>query len=177
MKENESLIIRPERPSDYEVIKDVNNKAFGQVKEGNLIEKLRLEPAYIRDLSLVALVRGKVVGHILFFPVNIVKEENSTPTLSLAPMSVLPDYQRKGIGSSLISQGLEIARQSGFISVVAVGHPGLYPRFGFRQAAQWGISSPWELPDGVFMALELKERALEGVSGKVEFSSVFNEVI
>ncbi|MCK4746941.1 MAG: N-acetyltransferase, partial [Bacteroidales bacterium] len=135
MKEATSnLRIRPEKPVDYPAIKTINELAFGQTQEGILIEKLRLEPAYIRDLSLIALLGGKPVGHILFFPVNIVNGNNQIPSLSLAPMAVDPGYQNKGIGSRLVEEGLEKAKASGFTSVVVLGHRTFYPRFGFVPA-------------------------------------------
>jgi len=176
-KVSNNLRIRPERPVDYPAIKIINDHAFGQTKEGLLIEKLRLEPAYIRDLSLVALINGKPAGHILFFPVNIVNGEKRIPSLSLAPMAVDPEFQNMGIGSKLVREGLLKAKASGFTSVVVLGHPTFYPRFGFFPASRWNISSPWDLPDDVFLAMELVKGALEGVSGRVVFSSVFNDAI
>ena len=86
---------------------------------------------------------------------NIVNGENLTPSLSLAPMAVDPEYQNRGIGSRLVEEGLEKARESGFTSVVVLGHPTFYPRFGFVNASNWSITSPWDLPDDVFMSMEL----------------------
>jgi putative acetyltransferase len=173
----QTLRIRPEKPADYPAIKRINDLAFGQQNEGVLIEKLRLEPAYIRDFSLVALLQGKPVGHILFFPVNIENGAHGTPSLSLAPMAVDPEYQNQGIGSRLVKYGLQRALKAGFSSVVVLGHPNFYPRFGFVPASRWGITSPWEVPDDAFMAMELSGGSLDGVSGKVFFSSVFNDAI
>jgi predicted N-acetyltransferase YhbS len=172
-----NLRIRPEKPVDYPAIKKINDRAFGQTKEGLLIEKLRLEPAYIRDLSLVALLNRKPAGHILFFPVNIVNGEKRVPSLSLAPMAVDPAFQNMGIGSRLVEEGLVKAKAAGFATVVVLGHPTFYPRFGFTPASRWNISSPWDLPDDVFLAMELVEGALEGVSGRVVFSHVFNDAL
>jgi predicted N-acetyltransferase YhbS len=169
--------IRPERPGDAHRIKEINDNAFGQSKEGILVEKLRREPGYTRDLSLVALLEGKVVGHILFFPVNIINGENSAPSLSLAPMAVHPDYQHRGIGSHLVESGLEKAAEAGFQSVVVVGPPGFYSRFGFSPASSWNISAPLEIPGEEFMARELSPGALQEVSGEVSFSNVFNDAI
>jgi putative acetyltransferase len=109
MKEDiRKLCIRPEILVDYPAIKRINDLAFGQPQEGILIEKLRLETEYIRDLSLVALWNGTPVGHILFFPVYIVKGDQQTQTLSLAPMAVEPEFQNSGIGSRLVNEGLEV---------------------------------------------------------------------
>ena len=89
--------IRKETENDYEDIKSVNDKAFGQENEGKIVENLRKNEKYISDLSLVAEIDNKIVGHILFFPIKIISQENEYETLSLAPMSVLPNYQKMGI--------------------------------------------------------------------------------
>lgn len=170
----ERLRIRAEKETDTGAIRKLYEQAFGGSREANLIEKLRLEPAYIRDLSLVALTGVQVTGHLLFYPVNIMKNERSTPVLSLAPMAVLPGYQNKGIGRRLMDIGLDRARRAGFGSVIAPGNAEFYRRFGFRPASRWGISSSWNLPDDGLMALELSSGALNDTPGEVAYSSVFN---
>jgi putative acetyltransferase len=100
--------IRKETEKDYEDIKSVNDKAFGQENEGKIVENLRKNEKYISDLSLVAEIDNKIVGHILFFPIKIISQENEYETLSLAPMSVLPNYQKMGIGSKLIKLPFEV---------------------------------------------------------------------
>jgi putative acetyltransferase len=89
---------------------------------------------YISVLSLVAEIDNKIVGHILFFPIKIISQENEYETLSLAPMSVLPTYQKMGIGSKLIEYGIKAAKKAGYGSIIVVGHPDYYPRFGFAPA-------------------------------------------
>jgi predicted N-acetyltransferase YhbS len=91
------LNIRKETENDSKDIKSVNDKAFGQENEGKLVENHRKNEKYISDLSLVAEIDNKVVGHILFFPIKIISQKNEYETLSLAPMSVLPNYQKMGI--------------------------------------------------------------------------------
>lgn len=172
-----SVHIRPERPGDYGAIRRINDLAFGRDVEGTLVEKLRLEPAFIRDLSLVAFTNGNSIGHILFFPVNIVDGDRQIPSLSLAPMAVDPDFQQKGVGSQLVRYGLNQSKEAGFHSVIVLGHPRFYPRFGFLPASRWNITAPWEVPDEAFLALELVPGALEGVSGCVAYSHVFNDAV
>ncbi len=91
-------IIRPEIPKDYEQITKINDLAFNQPNEGLMISTLRKNKKFISELSLVVEIDSKVVGHILFFPLNIISEEKRFEVLSLAPMAVLPEYQNKGIG-------------------------------------------------------------------------------
>lgn len=75
----------------------------------------------------------------------------------------------------MILRALEVAKDLGYSSVVVLGHPGYYPKFGFRKASVWGLQAPFDVPDEVFMAMELREKALEGVSGVIEYSRVFVE--
>ncbi|GAI74665.1 unnamed protein product, partial [marine sediment metagenome] len=140
--------LRMESESDYQQITYVNDKAFAQKNEGLLVEKLRERKEFIPDLSRIAIYNGQVIGHILFFPVFIQGEKQKHPSLSLAPMSVLPAYQKKQIGSQLVETGLDVARKSDFPSVLVLGHPEYYPRFGFETASHYGIYPPWDgIPD------------------------------
>ncbi|MCQ1534487.1 N-acetyltransferase [Methanosarcina sp. KYL-1] len=171
------LTIRPETPTDYPGISEVNDLAFGQPAEGKLVEKLRKNPKFVPRLSLVAETEGKIVGHILFFPI-IIKSANGKEkeTISLAPVSVLPEFQKQGIGGELIKEGLKACRELGYDSVIVLGHPEYYPRFGFEPTVKWGIKDPFGAPEEAFMALELKEGALEGAGGVVEYPEEFNDV-
>ncbi|HET9487553.1 MAG TPA: N-acetyltransferase [Chryseosolibacter sp.] len=171
-----SITIRSELPDDYAAIKTVNDLAFGQPNEGTLVEKLRLNPYFIKELSLVAVDNSTVIGHILFFPIKIRSNSEAHASLALAPMAVLPDHQNKGIGGKLVRQGLKVAKQLGFKSVIVVGHKDYYPRFGFSAASKWGIRPPFEVPDESFMAKPLIKDGLKGVSGLVEYPEEFSQV-
>jgi len=168
--------IRPEMIDDYASITEVNDLAFGQKNEGQLILRLRGTKKFIPGLSLVAEIEGRLVGHILFYPIEIRSEGKVFPSLALAPMAVLPEYQKQGIGSRLVKEGLKKARKLGFKSVIVLGHAAYYPRFGFEPASRWGIRPPFEVPDDVFMALELVREGLKGVQGVVVYPPEFSEV-
>jgi len=170
------LLIRPETPADHGEIRKVNKKAFKGKAESKLVDALRESEAFIPGLSLVAVQAGQVVGHILFSPVAIVEGENSVPALALAPMSVLPEFQNRGLGAALVKRGLEEAAKLGHKIVVVVGHPDYYPRFGFVKAGEKGLKLPFEAPDEVFMVLELAPGALAGVGGTIEYPPAFHEV-
>jgi putative acetyltransferase len=171
------LIIRPEKEYDNPRIREVNDLAFGQENEGRLIEKLRQTENFIPELSLVAERDDEVVGHILFYPVIIRSAKAKYHSLSLGPMAVTPAYQRQGIGSQMVKEGLETAKTLGHKSVIVVGHPEYYPRFGFRPASQWTIKVPFDVPDEAFLALELVIDELKGKSGTVEYPEEFNEAM
>jgi predicted N-acetyltransferase YhbS len=171
------LKIREETEYDYPKIREVNDLAFGQENEGRLIEKLRQTENFIPELSLVAEINNEVVGHILFYPVLIRSDSSKFQSLSLGPMAVTPEHQRQGIGSQLVKEGLEAAKTFGHRSVIVVGHPEYYPRFGFKPASQWKIKVPFDVPDEAFLALELVSGELKGKSGTVEYPEEFNEAI
>ena len=105
------VIIRGETPHDYDAIAVVNRHAFGQEEEGLLIKKIRGSGGFDPSLSLVAEFEGDVVGHILFSPIHIETECGGVPALALAPMAVLPNFQKQGIGSQLVRAGLDVSRQ------------------------------------------------------------------
>lgn len=167
--------IRPETRDDYAAITGLNDLAFEQETEGKLVEKLRETKEFIPALSLVAQIEGEIVGHILFYPIKIDTGDSSVSTLALAPMSVRPEYQRMGIGGKLVRAGIKSARELGHKSVIVIGHPEYYPKFGFKPASGWGIKPPFAVPDNAFLALELEVDALNNVKGTVKYPEAFNE--
>lgn len=169
------LQIRPERLEDLPAIHNLNVRAFSTDAEAEAVDKLRARGAYL--LSLVADFDGVVVGHIFFTPVTIEKEDGTFfDVVGLAPMAVQPELQRRGIGSLLVRAGLDALRQMGFPAVLVLGHAEYYPRFGFEPASHWGIRYAAEVPDEVFMALELRPGALNGHGGVARFQEEFQEL-
>ena len=168
------LTVRLEIPGDVEPIRYVNEQAFGQNAEAELIDKLRKRG--VLTISLVAIQDGEIVGHILFSPVTVESEYSSFEAIALAPMAVLQAYQRKGIGSQMVRAGHEECRRLGHEIVVVLSHPDYYPRFGFVPAKQKGIDCEFEVPEEAWMILELREGALAGRRGIVRFQPEFNEV-
>jgi predicted N-acetyltransferase YhbS len=138
-----------------------------------LVKRLRNSDAFIPELSLVAEVESKIVGHILLTRLLIHSQEDMVESLSLAPVSVRPEFQGKGVGSKLINHAHEIAIDLGFGSVILVGHENYYPRFGYRPINEYGISLPFDAPPENCMILELQDGALNGISGKAEFAPEF----
>lgn len=171
--------IRKETPEDYQRVVELTERAFktlplSEGKEGMLVQNLRKSNSFIPELSLVAEIEGKVVGHILFSPIIIDNGQQQFRSLVLAPVSVLPEFHHKGIGSQLILAGHQKAMELGYQSVILVGHPEYYPKFGYKRCSTWNIKSPIDLPsDDVFMALELSEGSLQGVTGTVVFPPEF----
>ncbi|MEK3856245.1 GNAT family N-acetyltransferase [Cytobacillus sp. FSL H8-0458] len=175
------ILIRQELPEDYDSTEEMVKEAFLNEEYSNktehfLVKRLRNSDAFIPELSLVALTQAKeVVGHILLSKIKIKDGEKAADSLALAPLSVRPDYQGKGIGSQLIRIAFTKAKEAGYHSVVVLGHKDYYPKFGFKPASLWNIHAPFDVPDEVFMALELKENALKNAAGVVHYSKAFSE--
>jgi putative acetyltransferase len=166
--------IRPETPADHDAVNRVHRQAFGQLDEADLVEQLRRDAH--PHVSLVAEVDGTVVGHIFFSPVELPSPERSVSAMGLAPMAVLPEWQRQGIGAQLVREGLAACRRRGVDAVVVLGHPDYYPRFGFRPAAEFGLRSTYDGPTEAFMALELTEGGLRATEGVVTYHPTFGSV-
>ena len=164
--------VRLEETADVERIRRLNEQAFETPAEAGLVDLLRSRGKLV--VSLVAEDGDRVVGHIAFSRVSI----TTTPKLrgvGLGPMAVDPGSQRQGIGSMLVRAGLDRCRDMGYDYAVVLGHPEYYPRFGFVPASQHGITCTWEVPEGVFMALELRPQGLAGSSGLAMYETEFNE--
>lgn len=163
-------MIRPEVSADNEAIRHVNRLAFGRDDEARLVDALR-DVGFLQ-VSLVAMQAEQIVGHILFSDLPIITWAGTVLALALAPMAVLPGFQRQGIGSTLVRRGLEECRRQGHRIVVVLGHPDFYPRFGFSPKLAARLDSPFSGREA-FMALELVPGALDGVAGPVQYPPPF----
>jgi putative acetyltransferase len=167
------ITIRGEQPEDAQAVREVYIGAFGQELEADLVDQLRQGCGEL--LALVAVMEGRIVGHILFSPAVIEGQEQTVRGMALAPMAVLPEYQRQGIGSQLVHAGIEALKQVDCVFIILVGHPTYYPRFGFEAASWYGIRSEWEVPDDACMVLVLNESQKSGLSGVAKYRPEFSE--
>jgi len=171
------LTIRLETPADIPSIYLVNVKAFPTEDEARLVDRIREGGGMA--LSLVAEIEKRIVGHVLFSPVTVENPSDVQGALGLAPVTVLPEYQRQGIGVALIQLGLAGCAKSGANRVFLVGHPAYYPRLGFRPALPHGYTCPWMTPGedhAHWMGIELVPGALKSGSGFVRFRPEFDEL-
>ena len=170
------VTIREEKSGDERQIRVVNQQAFGQNGEADIVDKLRQTCPNL--ISLVAVLEELIVGHILFSPVTVQTKERIITGMGLAPMAVLPDFQRQGMGSRLVKAGLDVVERAHFPFIIVLGHPTYYPRFGFVPASQYGIKSEYEnVPDDAFMILVFEKAALDGVSGVAKYRPEFGSSI
>lgn len=167
------MIIRQEKKEDYDAVYHVIKEAFKTAKytdgnEQNLVNTLRKSKSFLPELSLVAVEDKKIVGHILFTKAFV----NGVEVLALAPLSVLPEYQNRGIGLSLIKQGHMIADKLGYKYSVVLGHSKYYPKAGYVPASQYGIKAPFEVEDENFMAVIFSENK-NNLNGTIEYDKAF----
>ncbi len=165
--------IRQERQEDYKAVYRVVREAFADTQhsdgdEHNLVVRLRESGSFIPELSLVALEENQVVGHILFTKALV----DHTAVLALAPLSVMPQYQRRGIGLSLIKQGHASAARLGYGYSVVLGHEAYYPKAGYVPASRYGIRAPFQVKDENFMAICLQKTA-DRLNGVIQYDSAF----
>ncbi|MGL5937185.1 MAG: GNAT family N-acetyltransferase [Phocaeicola sp.] len=174
--EMNEVVIRQEVVEDYAMVFDLIERAFRSEKESDhkeqfLVTRLRGTESFIPQLSLVAVLGSKIVGHILLTQIKI----GDATSLALAPVSVLPEYQRDGVGSMLIKEAHLKAKELGYNSIILLGHKDYYPRFGYVKAEKFGIKLPFDVPSEFVMAIELLPDALENISGTVEYHPTFFE--
>jgi putative acetyltransferase len=163
--------IRCETLTDYPAIAKVNILAFEQENESKLVEEIRCSERYISELSLVAEIEEAIVGHIIFSYIDLIGKE-TFQVLSLAPLAVLPQFQRQGIGSALVQAGLEKADAIKEAMVLVLGHPQFYTRFGFEPSVNYKIKSPFPVPEDIFMVKPLQNYQ-QRYQGKVVYPPAF----
>lgn len=166
---NPSCVIRSEMPEDEAAVFALNARAFDTDAEARLVDALRRSGDV--ELSLVAEVEQSIIGHLLLSSLQIETGSTTISSLALAPMAVAPEWQRRGIGSALVIEGLNRARAAGHTSVVVLGHPEFYPRFGFSADLARPLKSPFS--GEAWMACELVPGALAGVAGHVRYAGPF----
>src|SRR5262245_31962393 len=169
------LRVRLELRADAAAVHEVVARAFPTDAEARLVARLR-EVAR-PQISVVAIdASGRVIGHVLFTPVEILAAEGASRALGLAPLAVRPEHQRRGVGSALVRAGLAECREIGEPVVVVLGHPGYYPRFGFRPAWELGLYYRRPGPEPSFLVAELEPRALRGRRGEVRYHPAFSDL-
>ena len=137
-------------------------------KEQDFVYELRSGSTYIPELALVAEDNGKLIGHIMLSRSFVTNAGGQYEMLLLAPISVVLERRNQAVGSGLIKEGFRLALEMGFKSVILVGNPDYYHRFGFRPAIEFGINHVHEIPDENVMACELVPGGLSGVRGTTD---------
>ena len=169
------MIIRQEKPSDFQKIYDFVKVAFQTAKVANgkeqdFVDKLRVSGNYIPEMALVAEEGGKFLGHIMLTKTCVVTSGSKFEALLLAPLSVALEHRNRGIGSKLVKESFDLAKSFGYKAVFVVGDPAYYSRFSFKSSMLFGIKHVPSIPDQYVMVYELSAGALTGVAGTVTFT-------
>jgi putative acetyltransferase len=167
------MLIRAEEEKDRVVVRALNLSTFETSAEADLIDALRAQAQPV--VSIVTEDCGVIIGHIIFSPVSL-PGHPGLKIMGLAPMAVATEHRRRGIGSALVRIGLDQCRQLGFGAVVVFGHPEYYPCFGFSPSVGFGIGCEYEVPEEVFMVMELQSGYLRGISGTVKYHAAFSKL-
>jgi len=137
------VIVRAETPADYEDIRRINDEAFGEPVESQLVEMIRASDRFVPDLSLVAVSGGQTLGHVISSYVDVVQAVPGTRrVLQVGPLAVLPAQQRRGVGTALMEETIRIAEERGEPLLLIEGNPAYYGRFGVTRADEHGIEPP-----------------------------------
>ena len=173
-KTKKDAVVRKERPTDIADVRSLNIAAFPSEAEADLVDELRVNGK--ATVSLVAVHDERIIGHILFSPVMMESNVGQDSILGLAPMAVLPAFQRRGVGSLLVTTGLAQCKRNGVGAVVVLGNPDYYSRFDFQTASLSNIGCLYDVPDKYFMALELADGVLSRISGTAQYQPEFSGV-
>lgn len=164
------MIVRPETAGDTAAIRNIICQAFGDDQEAGLVGRLRRDHDLV--LSLVAEQDGQLVGHVGFSRLWIAQGAQRIPGISLAPLAVMPDRQRKGTGRALVEAGHTRLREAGETIVFVLGDPDYYGRFGFSFSAAATFDCQYAGPH--FQALRLASTAPD--AGSVAYAPAFNDL-
>jgi predicted N-acetyltransferase YhbS len=171
--------IRKEQAQDYRIVETLTRDAFWDLykpgcDEHLVLHKMRDVSAFVSELDFVATIDDVVVGNIVYSKAKVVDEQGKEhEVLCMGPLGVLPAYQKQGIGSALIAHSTHIAKEMGYKGVVIFGNPVYYHRFGYKDASAYHITTSDGQNFDAFMALELSEGSLEGITGKFYADPVF----
>lgn len=163
------LVLRDATPGDAAAIRAVHRAAFGGDDEAVLVDRLHADGDVL--VSVVAALDGTVVGHILCSDLQMDAGATRVRAAALAPLAVLPDDQRRGIGAALVRRGLDRCRGRGIAVVVVLGHPSYYTRFGFSAAAASAFEAPFS--GDAFMALSLTPQTTLPLRATVRYARAF----
>jgi len=170
--------LRLEEEKDYRIVEELTREAFWNLHfpgadEHFLIHNLRKTKEFIKDLDFVAIYNGKIVGNIVYVESKVIDCEKEHVVLTFGPVSVLPEYQNKGIGAKLINHTIQLARQMGYKAILIYGFPDYYKRFGFKASKEYNITDKDGKFPAALMVLDLYPNALDGIHGVFDEGQVY----
>ena len=170
------ITIREENKNDLIKIREINDIAFNQSQEGEVVDKIRESDSKV--LSLVAEIDNNIVGHIFYSDAIIEYNDEKIYAMGLAPMAVLPSYQKQGIGKLLINESLKILKKKDVPFIIVLGHEDYYPKFGFEIASKYNVKCQWDgVPDDAFMIMLIDKEITLKIQGVAKYRDEWNEAM
>lgn len=171
--------LRPEEPEDIDGVRRVVEAAFGQPDEAQIVDRLRADGDLV--MSHLADRKHEIIAHVAFSPAQVINEAGEAREvpgglLALAPMAVLPEYQKQKVGGGLLQSALIRLEREGVGAVVVLGHPEYYPRFGFTPASAFGLRCPFDAPDDAFLLRVFRDdMRRDAFQGTVRWAPAFGK--
>lgn len=160
--------IRNEKQEDYRKVEEITRKAFYNqytpgCTEHYLVHIMRNHNDFIPELDFVIELDGQVIGNIMYTKAKLVDEDGKEkPILTFGPVSILPEYQRRGYGKMLIEESFKKTINLGYDTIVIFGSPSNYVSLGFKSCKKFNICIEGKIFPAAMMAKELKENTLDG---------------
>jgi len=170
--------LRQEEEKDYKIVENLTREAFWNVyslgaEEHLLIHNLRKTKEFIQDLDFLAIYDEKIIGNIVYTKAKIIDFEKEHNVLTFGPVSVLPKFQNKGIGTKLIKYTIKLAKNMGYEAILIYGDPEYYKRFGFIASKEYNITNKEGKFPEALLVLELFPNALNGIKGMFDEGTVY----
>lgn len=186
LKNGIHITLRLEEEKDYREVELLTREAFWKPErfeklggigadEHFLAHTLRTAPEFVPELDFIAECDGQIIGNVIYSMAYVLMPDGERhAVLNFGPLSVLPEYQKQGVGSALMRHTLKTAARLGYGAVLFFGHPAYYPRFGFKEAKEFGITTAWGANYPAFMAMELIYGDLDGFIGSFHESPLYD---
>jgi len=171
------MFIREALDLDLDNVLSVERVAFGSDDEASLVRELMRDTSAKPIVSLLAIQDDRAVGHILFTKARLEPEAPLSISI-LAPLAVVPDSQKQGVGGKLIEYGLQVLSESMVDLVFVLGHPEYYPSYGFKPAGNLGFNAPYPIPEknaDAWMVQALRPGAIGTFDGKIICADKLNK--
>jgi predicted N-acetyltransferase YhbS len=164
------IVLRLEEEKDFTIVEDLIREAFWNVycpgaDEHLLVHNLRKTNVFIKELDFVALYNNKIAGNIMYANSTVKNNDLEYTVLTFGPVSVLPEYQNKGIGGKLINHTIKLSKEMGYKGIIIYGDPEYYRRFGFKASKEYKITNKDKKFPAALLVLELYSNALNGIEG------------
>jgi len=172
------IVLRLEEEKDFPIVENLTREAFWNVHcpgadEHLLVHNLRKTDVFIKELDFVALNNDKIAGNIMYANSTVINDDLEYTVLTFGPVSVLPEYQNKGIGKKLINHTIKLSKEMGYKAIIIYGDPEYYKRFGFKVSKEYKITNKDKKFPAALLVLELYPNALNGIEGIFDEGKVY----